>query len=102
MMKTELPKEIRIGPAVYKIIRLQMEDDMGNCDVTKNEIKIDNTLSETRAFATLFHEILHGCAHEFNAEVPRKQEESMVRAIESGLLSLSYDEPDILRRIFRL
>jgi Zn-dependent peptidase ImmA (M78 family) len=98
----ELPQRIRVGPAVYQIVRENMKDDMGNCNSESTLIRIDSDMNDFRERSTLLHEILHACSTEFNANASEKAEESCVRAHESGLMCIAIDHPEILKLIFKL
>lgn len=54
-----IPKKLKIGGHVFKIVRAKLEDAHGMCDIGNNTITISNKLTKSQAEVTLLHEILH-------------------------------------------
>jgi len=57
-----IPKTVKVGALVYKVLEIDGQDIDGDCGEMSNrtqEIKINNSLSKEGKQVTLLHEILH-------------------------------------------
>jgi hypothetical protein len=95
----ELPKSIRVGASYYEVRKERMSEDMGNCDHSHFIIRISNDLSRENTVSTFLHEVLHAMASEYNANIPSRAEESMVRSIENGLKGFAKDHNALLHTL---
>lgn len=57
---TKLPKKVKIGGHMFKIVFKELEDDNGSLDWRTNTITIDSKLPLNHQWATLIHEAFHG------------------------------------------
>ena len=54
-----IPKKLKIGGHIYKVIFKKLEEKLGETNHAKCEIVIDNTSGKSQQEATLIHEIFH-------------------------------------------
>lgn len=54
----KLPKKLKIGGHTFKVSEVEL-NSLGECDSTKNTIKIMKGIPESQKVATLIHEIFH-------------------------------------------
>ncbi len=61
----KIPKLLKIGGIVYKVIEKNMEESCGECDRTTNTIILNKEMTQEQKEVTLIHEILHALNWEF-------------------------------------
>ncbi len=54
-----IPKTLKIGGHIVKVVYHDSEDMMGESDTRKNQISIDKQLPYSQKISTLLHEALH-------------------------------------------
>lgn len=75
-----IPTKIKIGAITYNILLTNPEDlneDMGEISLKRNEIRINNSIPENQQEVALWHEILHG----INMDLPDANIEFLAQAI---------------------
>ena len=106
----ELPKQVRIGTQVWKIVQRSRtndgmlgEDNFGYTLNKENVIVIDSQIAPSRKKQTLMHEILHAIRFTFgNPNTPKKTEDIdvwehfFIASYEEGLLLVIRDNPNVL------
>jgi hypothetical protein len=85
---------IKVAGTVYEITPAEM-DEYGRCDYEQERILIRHSLTGMVRAKTELHEIIHAIWDEY--DLPKEQEESCVRRLESGMTSFIVDNPDYAR-----
>ena len=82
-----VPKSVKVLGKTVKIICKPMDTNLGSYDRDERIIYLDSEQSAEGALSTLTHEFLHAilAIGGFAFSLKRKQEESLVRLLESGL-----------------
>lgn len=101
-MTIELPKEVRVGYALYRIEAFRHDGEtadgkLGDCDRVIHTIRVRPDLPASQVANTLLHEILHA-AYDI-ADLPAKHEEKVVSGLARVLTQIAQDSPEVLRWI---
>ena len=80
-MNMSLPKEVKIGWKVYKVVEKEPDHDLikdgdncyGQIHYDRQVIIINSSMSEPQKEATLFHEVLHGISEIFDIGLEEHQ-----------------------------
>ncbi len=95
----KLPKQVKVGAYIYKIIPMKEFSGSGHCGTCNNEtleIRVRTTLSPAQVKNTLLHEILHAVYYH-QGMGDSEGEEVVVNGIANGLQMVFHDNP-ILKR----
>jgi len=98
----ELPKNVKIGYATYKIIDWDPEiadasGHFGMIRYAKREIKIDTSHGDIKTANTLLHEIIHGVHYSMSmSEVEKWGKEYLTCIHADGLMQVFLDNPKVV------
>ena len=87
---------VRVGPAILDIVESEMEE-FGRFDEEKETIFLRRGLSSYVQARTVLHEVIHAIWLEY--DLPKDNEESCVRRLESGLVAFILDNPEFFKKL---
>lgn len=98
----KLPKKLRIGPFHYKVELVHKDADYeGQSDGAEGYIRIVKSLPDKKKASTTFHEIGHCICHEWHLDLPKKVEEKIILALESGFTAFAEDHQKEFQQIVK-
>jgi len=87
---------VRVGPAILDIVESEMEE-FGRFDEEKETIFLRKGLSSYIQARTVLHEVIHAIWLEY--DLPKENEESCVRRLESGIVAFVLDNPEFSKKL---
>lgn len=101
----KLPEHLKVGAAVYQVevgsdnnFDLMREGNIGRTDHLQRVIKVNTQMAEQTQRDTLFHEAIHCVARHANLDEAWGEDgEDYVERLETGLLMLFTDNPELVR-----
>jgi len=97
-----LPKRLRIGASVYKVMLVKDLESDGLCHGGNAWIKIKKNLKAEKNARTLLHEIMHLMLEEFDVKLSDEDEEKVVLALESGFSGLAKDHQRVYQSMIKV
>lgn len=95
---------VKVGCLDYSVTQTAGENEEGRCGATLHqisEIRISPLLSEGQYRATLFHEVMHACAHFAGLEQEEKySEEEWISKLSPTLLMVLRDNRDLANALY--
>ena len=95
------PAKIRIIGKVYSVTYTNAEpvhdDAQGHCDYLKLKISVREGLAPTEERSTVLHEALHCVSHAMGLHFS----ESKIERLETGLLALLVDNPQLVAYLIK-
>ena len=100
----KLPKTVRVGSMVYKIMEMPQEmhelsGAVGLCDKTQLTIHIYPKMADAKRWSTLWHEILHSMFEE--SSIDSKDEEDIVGSLERIMCAVFRDNPTLISNLVK-
>ena len=103
MKKPKLPKAIRVGAYVFKIVKCEPgvsddEDADGQFRANQEHICVSREVSRTRELEVLIHETNHAVYFTYNIQ-GEDDEERTVHTLSTAWTQIYRDNPDLIRYI---
>lgn len=95
-----LSKQVKIGSQTYVVKKVHYEDaQTGRTLLHKNIIEVSRDICKQQQQATALHEVLHGICYVYGLSrtLSSEQEETIVTALEEGLLQFIRDNPGFIK-----
>lgn len=93
-------KNVRVLGRNFKIVVRDLGNMYGLCDKAAAVISIDPEQDEFSFRDTLLHEIMHAILHQQGATHSYKLEESFVRPLATGIMTVMQDNPKLAEALF--
>jgi len=90
---------VRVLGRNYRIIRKELQNEYGVCDNTKGTITIATGQDSFGEKDTLLHEIMHAILHQQGYHHAYKLEESFVRPLATGIITVLQDNPALAKAL---
>ena len=91
---------VRILGRKFKIEVKDLHDMYGQCDKAAAVIAVDPDQDEFSFKDTLLHEIMHAILHQQGSTHSYKLEESFVRPLATGIMTVMQDNPKLAAMLF--
>lgn len=88
---------VRVLGRNFKIIPHKREDLAGLCDRSGGTISVSTDQDAFSIKDTMLHEIMHAILHQQGYSHPYKLEESFVRPLATGIITVLQDNPQLAK-----
>lgn len=103
----KLPKSVRVGSMVYKILDMpeemhELSEAMGLCDKQHLIIHIYPKQAQAKLWSTLWHEIKHAMFEESGMTLKGEEEEDIVGHLERMDCMVFRDNPTLMKNLIKV